>query len=185
MTNDPWSALAEAKQPSAKPEWLTPELEAMLLNDKLPLDKDGMLLLWQRVQRKLTIIKEMEMSYRKICAAFLVPAKTEGTNTVELGNGYQAKVVNKYNYKPNPENKIIWKALEKIEAIGNQGKFIAERLFSWSPNFLLTEYRKLQEDAQEGSEDAKAILKIVNTDMITIEEASPTLEIREPKEKKK
>lgn len=185
MTNDPWSALAEAKQPSAKPEWLTPELETSLTNNILPLDQDGMIMLWQRSKAHLDHWKALEMQYRKITAGMLVPAKTEGTNTVELGNGYQAKVVNKYNYKPNPENKIIWKALEKIEAIGNQGKFIAERLFSWSPNFLLTEYRKLQEDAQEGSEDAKAILKIVNTDMITIEEASPTLEIREPKEKKK
>lgn len=182
---DPWTQTIEAQQPSAKPEWLTPELETALTNNLLPLDKDGMMMLWQRSKARLDHWKALEMEYRKVTTAMLVPAKIEGTTTVELGNGYQAKVVNKYNYKPNPENKIIWKALEKIEAIGNQGKFIAERLFSWSPNFLLTEYRKLQEDAQEGSDEAKQILKIVNDEMITIEEASPTLEIREPKEKKK
>lgn len=182
---DPWTQTIEAQQPSAKPEWLTEEIEKLLKAYQFPISNDGMLMLWQKSKENLDHWKALEMEYRKVTTAMLVPAKTEGTTTVELGNGYAAKVVNKYNYKPNPENKIIWKALEKIEAIGNQGKFIAERLFSWSPNFLLTEYRKLQEDAQEGSDEAKQILKIVNTEMITIEEASPTLTIQEPKAKKK
>lgn len=185
MTNDPWSQTIEAQQPSAKPEWLTPEIEAHLMAHKYPINQDGMIMLWQETKRILDINKDFEMQFRKICAAFLVPAKTEGTVTVPLGNDFNAKVNHKYNYKPNPENKVIWKALEKIEAIGNQGKFIAERLFSWSPNFLLTEYRKVQEDAEDGSEDAKKILKIINDEMITITDAAPTLDIVEPKAKKK
>lgn len=185
MTNDLWSQTIEAQQPSAKPEWLTPEIENELRASKLSIDKDGMLMLWQRSKKYLDDIKEQEMQYRKICAAFLVPQKTEGVVNIPLGSGYNAKVNHKYNYKPNPENKVIWKALEKIEAIGNQGKFIAERLFSWSPNFLLTEYRKVQEDAEDGSEEAKKILKIINDEMITITDAAPTLDIVEPKAKKK
>lgn len=168
-----------------KPSWLTPEIEAQLTANKLPHDKDGMLMLWKWSKQKLDHYKEIEMEHRKICAAFLVPEKTEGTVNVELGAGYKAKVVHKYNYKLDSDNDKIWSALDKISAVGNQGKFIAERLVSWTPNFLKTEYTTLQEEAAKGSQDAKAILAIVEKEMLTITEAAPTLSIVEPKAKKK
>lgn len=167
-----------------KPEWLTPDIEQRLLFNGYSLDKDGMLMLWQKSKADLIDVKEHEMEYRKICAAFLVPEKTEGTTNVELGAGYVAKVVNKYNYKLDSDNDKVWAALEKIEAVGNQGKFIAERLVSWTPNFLKTEYTTLQDEAAKGSQDAKTILAIVDGEMITITEAAPTLDIKEPKTKK-
>lgn len=168
-----------------KPSWLTPEIEQALLNQNLSLDKDGMLMLWQKSKDMLTKWKELEMEWRKVCAAFLVPEKTEGTVNVELGAGYQAKVVHKYNYKLDSDNDKIWAALDKIGAIGNEGKFIAERLVSWTPNFLKTEYTTLKEEAAKGSQQAKDILTIVEKDMLTITEAAPTLDIKEPKVKKK
>lgn len=167
-----------------KPEWLTPDIEQRLLFNGYSLDKDGMLMLWQKSKADLTDVKEREMEYRKICAAFLVPEKTEGTTNVELGNGYTAKVVHKYNYKLDSDNDKIWSALDKIGNIGNEGKFIADRLVSWTPNFLKTEYTTLQEEAAKGSQDAKAILAIVDGEMLTITEAAPTLAINEPKSKK-
>ena len=163
-----------------RPHWLTPEIEFELNSRHFPISNDGMLMLWNKHKEMLNHYKEKEMEYRKICAAFLVPAKTEGTTNVELGEGYQAKVVTKFNYKL-PENDKVWLALDKISTIGNEGKFIAERLVSWTPSFLKTEYTTLQEEADKGSEQAKAILKIVNEDLITITEAAPQLEIKEPK----
>ena len=183
IQNDPWQTGSQSIP--EKPSWMTEDIETALKQYKLPLNNDGMLMLWQKSKEFASFWKEQEMEYRKVCTSFLVPEplKNEGMNTVELGNNYQAKVNIKLNYKPNPDNKIIWKALEKIEAIGNKGKFIAERLFSWSPNFLLTEYRQLQEDAQDGSAEAKEMLKIIETEMITITEAAPTLDIKEKKKK--
>ena len=168
-----------------KPSWMTPEIEERLRFNGYPLTNDGMLIQRQKSKDELTKWKEKEMEWRKICAAFLVPAKTEGTTNVELGAGYQAKVVHKYNYKLDGDNDKIWSALDKIGAIGNEGKFIAERLVSWTPNFLKTEYTTLQEEAANGSQDAKAILAIVEKEMLTITEAAPTLSIVEPKAKKK
>jgi hypothetical protein len=79
----------------------------------------------------------------------------------------------------------VWAGLERIENLGNQGKFIAERLVSWHPSFLVTEYRQLQEDAEkEGSNFAKDALKIIN-EFLVITDAAPSLEIREPKKGKK
>jgi hypothetical protein len=110
------------------------------------------------------------------------PNANEGTNTVELGNGYELKAGIKYNYKLD-ENPKVEAGLDAIEKIGNQGKFIADRLVSWTPNFQLTEYRKLQEEAKEGSKDAQEILKIASS-FLTITDAAPTLEIKAPKAKK-
>ena len=177
--NNPWNVA----QQLSLPEWMTPELYDALNREGLMFNKDGMLMLHQRTKEKLDHFKALEMEYRKVCAKILVEKPKEGMNTVELGNGYQAKVGIKYNYKLDSNNDKVWEGLEKIEKIGNQGKFIAERLVSWTPNFLLSEYRKLQEDAQDGSQEAKQMLEAIN-EFMTITEAAPTLEIREPKAKK-
>lgn len=181
--NNPWQDGSQSS--SERPKWMTEEIEKLLNMWHYPLNNDGMLMLWKKSKEQLDYFKTQEMDFRKICADFLVPdhQKNEGTNTVALGETHQAKVGIKFNYKPNKDNKAIWKALDKIEKIGNKGVFIAERLFSWSPNFLLTEYRQLQEDAQDGSAEAIEMLKIIETEMITIEEAAPTLKIEEKKKK--
>ena len=186
MNNNPWSQTIEAQQPSAKPEWLTEEIEGRLNAFSFPLNRDGLLMLHKHAKEKLDFWKEEEMMLRKIAVVELVPARTEGTTNVELGNGFKAKVNHKYNYSiKDNDNKVIWNILDKIKNIGNQGAFIAERLISWSPSFLKTEYNMLIEEADGGSDDAKAILKIVNEELLTIEPAAPELKIVEPKKKSK
>jgi len=104
-------------------------------------------------------------------------------NTQDLGNGYQLKAGVKYNYNLDSDNNKIEDALLRIGKVSNEGPFIADRLISWTPNFLLTEYRQLQESAQAGSPQAKEMLKIVG-EILTITDAAPTLEIKQPKGKK-
>jgi len=183
MTNetDPW---ATPPAPTERPSWLTNEIEEVLKLRNFPLTNDGALMLWQDTQKRLAQYKEMEMEYRKLCVSFLTPDKPEGTTNVALGETHVAKVVNKYNYKPKDDNDAIWAGLEKIEALGNEGPFVAKRLFSWSPSFLKTEYIQLQEDAEKGSAFAKNVLKIIENELIVITEAAPTLSINEKKGKK-
>jgi hypothetical protein len=188
MNNNPWDI--STPEPSSlmpltstKPDWLTDEIATALVDRNLPLDKDGMLMLWQHSQKALAQAKENEMDYRKICVNLLIPKPVEGMNNVELGGGFVAKAQIKYNYKLDSDNDKVWAGLTKIENLGNEGKFVAERLVSWTPNFLLTEYRQLQEDAEKGSQFAKDALKVIN-EFLTITDAAPTLEIREPKKKK-
>jgi hypothetical protein len=180
--NNPWDTMQPAIEP-IKPSWLTDELTNALIVGGYTLDQDGMLLMWQHSQKALAQAKESEMEYRKICVNFLVPEKTEGMNNVELGGGFVAKAQIKFNYKLDSDNDKVWAGLTKIENLGNEGKFVAERLVSWTPNFLLTEYRQLQEDAEKGSQFAKDALKVIN-EFLVITDAAPTLEIREPKKKK-
>lgn len=185
--NNPWLQAAAASEPiQEQPEWLTDDVKRALNIFHFPHTQDGMLMLHKKTKENFDFYKEQEMAYRKICASFLVPdpQKHEGMNNVELGNGYTAKVGIKFNYKLDNDNTKIWEALDRIKKISNQGTFIAERLISWHPSFLVTEYRMLQEEAETGSPDAKLILKEVET-ILTITDAAPTLEIKEPKVKKK
>ena len=146
------------------------------------LNQDELLMLHKQKQETLAALKEEELELRKYIINRAFPQKEEGTNTLELGNGYELKAVVKYNYKL-ADNDTVEKTLQEIAAIGNEGSFIADRLVSWTPNFLKTEYTKLQEDAGAGDETAKKILKLTEK-MLTINDAAPTLTIKPPKAKK-
>lgn len=146
------------------------------------LNQDQLLMKHKKLQEDIAALKEEEMTLRKYIVDRAFPQKQEGTNTLELGNGYELKAVVKYNYKL-ADNDTVDKILQEIAAIGNEGPFIADRLVSWTPNFLKTEYTNLQEEAAKGNENAKAILKLTEK-MLTITDAAPTLTIKEPKAKK-
>lgn len=153
-----------------------------LKKEKLPPTADGILMLWQKTKDALASAKADEMDIRKLAVKIYVPNPQEGMNNVDLGNGFTLKAGVKFNYNLDKDNKKISAVLDEIAAIGNEGPFIAERLISWTPNFLLTEYRKLQDEADNGNNNAKVILKIIGK-VLTITDAAPTLEVKEPKKK--
>ena len=146
------------------------------------MNEDQLLMEHKALQDKLSELKATELELRKYIVNRAFPQKEEGTNNKDLGNGYTLKAVVKFNYRL-ADNDTVDKVLGEISKLGNEGPFIADRLVSWTPNFLKTEYTKLQEEADKGSEQAKQILKLTNQ-MLTITDAAPTLEIREPKVKK-
>lgn len=145
--------------------------------------QDEVLMHWQELKDQLAKIKDEELEFRKYIVSRAFPQKEEGTNTLELGNGYELKAVVKFNYKL-ADNDIVEAGLSRIAKIGNEGAFIADRLVSWHPNFLVSEFRTLQENADKGSGEARAILKEVES-FLTITDAAPTLNIKEPKKVKK
>ena len=146
------------------------------------MNEDQLLMLWDEKKKAIEQAKEAEMELRKYIVGRAFPQKREGMNTKELGNGYKLKSEVKYNYNLAANDKVE-DCLDRISKIGNSGAFIADRLVSWKPNFLLTEYRQLCEDKDKGDKVADSILNIVN-EMLTITEAAPSLEIKEPKGKK-
>ena len=145
------------------------------------LTNDELLLLWQQKKDAIEAAKAEEMALRKYIVTREFPKPKEGTNTKDLGNGYALKAGIKHNYNL-ADNDTVENCLERLSQLGNTGSFVADRLVSWKPNFLLTEYRDLQENAEKGSQFAKDALKIIG-DMLTITEGAPTLEIKEPKKK--
>jgi len=154
------------------------------LNPWDALSQDQLLVQWQHLKDAVEGARSAEMEMRKYIVSRAFPDKHEGTNTQELGNGYALKAVVKYNYNLDPDNKKVEEALDKIATIGNQGSFIAERLVSWTPSFLLSEYRELLKEAEEGNATSKTIISEIHK-VLTITEAAPSLNIKEPKVKKK
>src|ERR1019366_8399257 len=104
------------------------------------MNEDQLLLLWDQRKKAVEGAKEEEMELRKYIVKRAFPQKQEGMNTKELGQGYQLKAGIKFNYNL-ADNDTVEAGLEKIASLGNSGAFIADRLVSWKPNFLLTEYR--------------------------------------------
>lgn len=151
---------------------------------------DEVLMQWQTSKQALETVKEEEMRLRKLAFAmgFGVSAQ-EGTNTLELGNGFELKGVKKLNYKlVAPENyngsvlDAVDACIDKFINISNEGSFIAERLFKWSVELSKTEYNKLVEEAT--NEPTKQKLLAEANKVIEINEAAPALEIKPPKVKK-
>lgn len=152
--------------------------------------RDEALLAWEASKKALEAAKENEMTLRKaaFAAGFGDEAK-EGTNTVDLGNGYQLKGVKKLNYTLKaPEGykgntvDAIDDTVELFARISNEGEFVAERLFKYSVDMSVSEYRKLVEEAEYSpikKQMLDALLKV-----LVITEGAPTLEIKEPKAKK-
>jgi hypothetical protein len=163
----------------------TLEFDAAMAKSLNPLDamnEDALLMLWQQKKDAIETAKAEEMELRKYIVRREFPKPVEGTNSKPLGDsGYQLKAVVKYNYNLADNDKVE-ECLNHISALGNEGPFIADRLVSWSPSFKLVEYRKLCEDKDKGDTRAIKILNIIN-DMLTISEATPTLDIVAPKAK--
>lgn len=167
-----WTTNAPAQQ------WVNPTPS----NPWDAMNEDALLLLWAAKKKAIEVAKEEEMELRKYIVKREFPKPNEGMNTKDLGEGYQLKAGVKFNYNL-ADNETVENCLGKIAAIGNNGPFIADRLVTWTPSFKLTEYRILHEEAGKGEKPAQEMLKIIS-EMLTITEGAPTLEIKTPKSKK-
>lgn len=136
-----------------------------------------------KIKADIEALKADEMDLRKLIVRSAFPNAQEGTNNLDLGGGYTLKAVVKFNYKL-PDNDKVEAGLKRLESLGNQGPFIADRIVGWTPAFKLTEYRVLEEDAAKDDKFAIDALKIIH-EFLEIDEAAPTLEVKEPKAKKK
>ena len=165
LKDSSWSTVAPA-QPTAP------------VNPWDALSQNELLVKHQKLQDDLATLKANEMELRKYIVNRAFPNKHEGTNTLELGGGYELKAGIKFNYNLSSDLDEVEKALNDIASMGNEGAFLAERLVKWEAKFLLTEYRNLCKD------DATLIQKTIKKridNVLTITDAAPTLEIKPPK----
>lgn len=151
-------------------------------------DRDGLLLLWQKVKEQIAVAVADEMELRKLSVSTLIPKPVEGTNNVPLGNGFVAKAVVKFNYSLKAPEGVadtvtaVDNTIDAFRRISNEGVFIADRLFKWTVDISLTEYRLLVEKAKTDATAAKLLAEL--NKVLEIKPAAPTLEIKEPKVKK-
>lgn len=132
--------------------------------------KEQVLQAWLDASNALTAAKAVEADLRTQVVAMYPFEADEGTERIPLNNGYELKVVKKLNYTLNNKDDATDKALTKLEAMGERGKLIADRLVSWKPTLSISEYRELSA-AERGIID----------EVLTIKPGLPTLELIEPK----
>lgn len=139
-------------------------------------NRDSKIMLWQEAVKRLAFAKEAEAILRKevLKEAFSFDSDDrEGTENVELGNGYKLKAVFKLNRRLNNKDDAVDKVLSKIEKTGAEGQFIADRLVKWKPELSLTEYKNCPDKFK----------KLID-EVLTASPATPSLELVEPKVKK-
>jgi hypothetical protein len=181
--NSKWDFPTPPSWTNSSPESPPPTINPTLPNPWDTWTQDQVLMHWQKLKDDLVQFKADEMEFRKYVVSRAFPDAKEGTNTLELGGGYELKAQVKYNYKL-ADNDTVEAGLARIAKIGNEGSFIADRLVSWTPNFLKSEYNNVLAAADSGSGEARAIMKEINT-FLTIDDAAPVVDIKEPKKGKK
>jgi len=139
-------------------------------------NRDMLITKWIEASRNLAAAKEAELQLRQAvlneCFSFDPEALREGTENLELGQGYKLKAGFKISRSLGSDIEAIEKVLQKIEKSGPEGEFVAERLVKWKAELSVTEYKKLPEK----------IAKIVN-ELVVSKPSTPSLEFVEPKSK--
>lgn len=142
--------------------------------------RDRVLAEWQTAAAALEAAKADEMAKRKLAfpVVFGTEAK-EGTNRVPLANGWSVKGVRKVNYKLDSDITKVNVAYAAVEALGNEGPFLASRILKRVYDFGQGEYKKL-DPANPTHAQAKALIDAI----LTTSDGAPTLEIEAPKQPK-
>ena len=143
---------------------------------------------WLASKITLQTAKDGELNLRTSVTQMLFPNPIKGTQRYELGDGYKVKLVYGYNYnlgnkdKLNdknekvPVNEQVESVMDAIEALGNEGAFLADRLIKTKYELSVSEYQKLDET----NPTHKAIKALIDG-ILTVTPATPTLEFEEPK----
>ena len=108
--NNGWDGVVATNWPTVDP--------MASLNPWDSMNEDALLLLWSDKKAAIEKAKAEEMDLRRYIVGREFPKKQEGTNTKELGNGYQLKAGIKYNYKL-ADNDTVESCLNTIAKLGN------------------------------------------------------------------
>jgi len=136
---------------------------------------------WRESKSNFQAWQEHERVLRGQVKDKLFPEAVKGTQRYDLGNGHKVKLVQSYKYElmgreKKASNEEVENLIDKIDALGNEGPAIAARLIKWTPELSQTEYLKLDVDFP-----IQAAIKKLVDEMLVIKDASPVLEIEEPK----
>lgn len=123
---------------------------------------------WQVASQELKALKEREMQLRKVLASAFFPTPSEGTNTLEIGNGYKLKGVF------GMDRKVDEAALKAADKALRDAGVPLDDLVRWKPDLSITEYRKLDDQPEK---------KVIFDMVIITKPSSPSLEIVPPKNK--
>lgn len=139
--------------------------------------RDELLARWQSEKLLLDRAKADELKHRIDFVRFAFSKdKLEGTERIELHNGYVARGVKYLVYKFVSRNEgetaeeALKGAIDALVESGPEGVFVARRLIRFTPELVVGEYKKLPTRLRE-----------IMDRVIEVREGTPTLEIIPPK----
>ena len=128
---------------------------------------------WQEAKHALDRWKEHEAQLRRYIiehGGLFDPSKEEGTETVNLGNGYKLKAKKVTNYTVANKEGEAFAVLQKLTELGEVSANKAKDLFRFDANIRVSNYKKL-DDAEKALVD----------NIVTTKPGMPSLELVEPK----
>lgn len=132
-------------------------------------EKDALIQRWLDSKDALEKSKELENQLRlQVLEACIENVPEKGTINYELGNGYKLKFEFRQNVRLDQSK--VDDVIDKLERIGQDGKFIADRLFKMKAELSITEYNQLNDKMR----------KLVDN-IITKSPATPALTFIPPK----
>lgn len=146
--------------------------------------RDQMIMQWQQAKAAAdsAIALERDLRATIVANAWPVGKRKVGTNNLDLGNGVTLKGVLALTYKLDSadDSARTYAAEEAIEALGNEGAFIASRLIKWKPELSVSEYKALETEGQYANATHVKIKAIID-EVLTISDASPQVSVVYPK----
>jgi hypothetical protein len=137
---------------------------------------------WDEASKSLAELQELEMKLRKSLVEdglLFDASKLEGTETIEIGNGYQVKATKTQYY--NAENKEG----QTTNLVALLPAELAQSLVKWQPKISTSVYKNtLAHYLHSLSVEAKLRIISALTAAITIKPGAPQLELIPPKEEK-
>ena len=124
-------------------------------------------LAWEKLKLAAEIAVEAEKAARSAIIELDFADRKDGTNTIKLPDGGELKCVTGVDYVTDADRAKA--CMEKLRKIGNEGSFIADRLFAFKPVVAVSELKKL----------APAYRKVVDKHL-DVKQRAPTLKIHEP-----
>ena len=124
-------------------------------------------LAWEKAKTAADIAAESEKRLRCSIIELDFADRVEGTNTIRLPDGRELKCVAAFEYATDADR--AKSCIEKLRKIGNEGTFLADRLFTFKPSVAAGELKKL----------APQYRKVVDK-LVDVKPKSPSLKIHEP-----
>lgn len=132
---------------------------------------------WDKAKVSMIDAIEHEMTLRKQVNAMAFPVDSGGTKRIELEGGFNLKQSMPEKFEFDKDFAKVRTAYDAICKVGNVGAMLAARLFKFSADLAVKEYKALD---PANSNDEKQIKDILDS-VLTTKYGAPALEIEPPK----
>lgn len=154
---------------------MSEDFEACLQN----MNRDQLILLWSNLKQESSTIANREKLVRsKLIESCFNQSQQEGTEHLELGNGWKLTCRKSQTYKVDANE-------EQIRKWQSTANYFAD-LFSFEPKMSVSKFKELMKLEQSSTDQPNygEVLKMLREveSMIVVKPGSPQLELQQPKE---